>query len=283
MKSLISPLGVLFLLLYCLAVAILLAQSDRRLLVMGLLNTVMVAVGILLTFRLTEGWALPTAGVRRPWLGLVLWLLVVGLVSLYLFLNIRWLHWQILGLDVGDAVVGKLLLTVALPLLLLWVKGDSLAGMGLNLRNCPQNLGLALLLACLLVGFLLPFRWGVIEQAGWQQVGLGFALGFTYNLFQTGFPEEFFFRAYLQGHLAVLFRSRFDAVLLASLIFGLLHILWRLDMGFPMAFALSMLQETVRGLLYGVVWERTRSLIAPTILHATTNAILGLHHFVERV
>jgi membrane protease YdiL (CAAX protease family) len=146
-----------------------------------------------------------------------------------------------------------------------------------------ENLGLALLLSGILAGSLLPFRWAVIEDAGWPKAGLGVVVGFTYNLFQAGFPEEFFYRAYLQGHLAVVFRSRLTSLLLASLIFGLLHILGRLEQGIATAFAFSMLNETVRGLLYGVVWERTRSLIVPTVLHAMENSMLGLRFFVERV
>lgn len=283
-RKLLTPhLGLLFVLLSFIAVVILLSQNAIRPLTVGLLNTAAVIVGILLTLRLTDGWLVPATRVVKPWLGLVFWLLI-GSVSLSIWhLDITLLRWEIRGLEIGTAVLLKLLFTVVIPLLLLWVKGDSVTGMGLNLRSWPRNLGLALLLSGILADSLLPFRWAVIEDAGWPKAGLGVVVGFTYNLFQAGFPEEFFYRAYLQGHLAVVFRSRLTSLLLASLIFGLLHILGRLEQGIATAFAFSMLNETVRGLLYGVVWERTISLIVPTVLHAMVSSMLGLRFFVERV
>jgi membrane protease YdiL (CAAX protease family) len=82
--------------------------------------------------------------------------------------------------------------------------------------------------------------------------------------------EEFVFRGVLQNSLA----SRFQpvaAVLIASAAFAVLHI-WR----FPSAFVL--------GLLLGVLYVWTRSLLAPLIAHITVNSVVVVGTFLlERV
>ena len=78
--------------------------------------------------------------------------------------------------------------------------------------------------------------------------------------------EEFVFRGVLQNSLA----SRFQpaaAVLLASAAFAVLHI-WR----FPSAFVL--------GVLLGVLYAWTRSLVAPVVAHVTVNSVVVLGTFL---
>jgi membrane protease YdiL (CAAX protease family) len=74
--------------------------------------------------------------------------------------------------------------------------------------------------------------------------------------------EELVFRGILQTSLASWFGRRgagWPAVLVASVVFGLLHDAWR----FPAAFAL--------GVFLGILYWRTASLLVPVVAHFTIN------------
>lgn len=95
----------------------------------------------------------------------------------------------------------------------------------------------------------------------------------------VAFPEEFFFRGYLQTMLARRFHRRFHlpglraismgwAVPLASLIFALSHSFitvqwWHIFIFFP-------------SLVFGWLREKTQGLVAPILFHATSNVLVML-------
>ena len=87
-------------------------------------------------------------------------------------------------------------------------------------------------------------------------------------------PEEVFYRGYLQGRLAPLFRRRIRIfgvplgahIVVASALFALSHLIlipapFRLAVFFP-------------GLLFGYLRERTGSVVAPVLLHGASNVLL---------
>jgi membrane protease YdiL (CAAX protease family) len=103
---------------------------------------------------------------------------------------------------------------------------------------------------------------------------LPLALAFT--LLTAGFTEEFFFRGFLQNRLEQITSSRFAAVLLASLAFGVYHLPyayfnphWPSAGNWGAAWSAAMGQGFVGGLILGAVYLKAgRNLLAPTIVHA---------------
>ncbi len=99
------------------------------------------------------------------------------------------------------------------------------------------------------------------------------------QLVLVAFPEEFFFRGYLQTLLATRFSKTFRflgirpltmtwAVPLASLIFAVSHSFitfqwWHIFIFFP-------------SLAFGWLRERTNGLVAPILFHATSNIVVAL-------
>ena len=108
---------------------------------------------------------------------------------------------------------------------------------------------------------------------------------------ETGLCEEFLFRAALQSRLAAWIKSPVSAILFVSLLFALSH--WpglyfrgttETD-GFstdPMqvaAFTIATL--TPISILFGVLWQRTKSLLLVALLHGAVNALPFTAEFVK--
>ena len=105
--------------------------------------------------------------------------------------------------------------------------------------------------------------------------------------------EEFFFRALLQTRLAAWFRSEVTGVALMALLFGLAHapgfILRHAGLeeaiganpspADSIAYAIVVL--SVGGILFGIVWARTKNLFAVMIIHAATDLLPNFAQFVK--
>jgi hypothetical protein len=79
----------------------------------------------------------------------------------------------------------------------------------------------------------------------------------------TAWPEEFLFRGVLQNLLAKTFKSKWGGLVVASLIFGLSHIIHA-----PFPNWKYVLLATIAGLFYGHTWMRTGSLFPGALVHA---------------
>jgi hypothetical protein len=96
------------------------------------------------------------------------------------------------------------------------------------------------------------------------------------QVFGVAFPEEFFFRGYVQTRLRPLFRKRWQLfktdigyeVVIASILFALVHLAG--------GFSLARLAVFFPGLLFGFLRESTDGILAPTIVHAMSNCVLRL-------
>jgi hypothetical protein len=96
------------------------------------------------------------------------------------------------------------------------------------------------------------------------------------QVFGVAFPEEFFFRGYVQTRLRPLFRKRWRLfrtdigyeVVIASTLFALVHLAG--------GFSLARLAVFFPGLLFGFLRESTHGILAPTIVHAMSNCVLRL-------
>jgi membrane protease YdiL (CAAX protease family) len=269
-----SPAVFLFGAVYVLAVILsMLSDPSQGLVYVGL----SVGIGFLawLILDLTKG--MPVAGiqVREPWLELAFACLV------YLVFEFA------PSLDFGDKwslgeVLRKGVLFLVLPYVFLRLRKYPPSSMGLSLSNWKQNLKVAgIVLACMAIPSIL-----FISDTGDLILGGQIALTqaipavviyFLHNVVRSGLPEEFFYRVFVQTRLSQVLKSRLGGILITSLLFGLTHVphvlSWYPEMTLSEAFCSAFFIQGFVGLLYGVLWERTRSLIPGTIVHSGLNAL----------
>lgn len=166
----------------------------------------------------------------------------------------------------GNAVVNPVQYFV-LPLLALLALGARPAELGLGR-------GHKVLRACL-VWLAAPMVFWFILFIGGQLTWMRLLRAVVSNALQNGFFEEFLFRGVLQTRLNRLTTIGW-ALVLQALIFGV----WHLDAnsgvaaGDPLAaLAACVVGQAVGGLAYGIVFLRTRNLIAPSVAHVVMNAV----------
>ena len=196
----------------------------------------------------------------------------------------------------------KLLVFVALPFLIFRaICGYRWRDYGVSvaaLRELGRSHALVVVLvstAFLLFQYFLgsaaaPVRRG--ELSG-QPLALGLILCFVWLAIEAGLVEEFFFRGLVQSRLSAWFKSEITAVALMSLIFGLAHapgFIFRSSgemegLGSSpsvfSALAYAVVALAPSGILFGVVWARTRNLFAVIIIHATGDLLPNVARFVE--
>ncbi len=213
-------------------------------------------VGLILLFVLLTGWS-----------GLVFHDVVTGPIPLWTPLV------DALG-RLGDTWFGfatyvtNPVTYVALPLLVLLLAGAHIRSLGFGHGH---RVGRVLLL------------WGSIPLAFFAvalvsgQLALGRLLGrFVSNFMQNGFWEEFLFRGALQTRLRRLCTPAW-AVVIQALVFGI----WHLGLGFTStgnagllpALASTVVNQAVVGLAFGVIFERTRNLAVPSIVHVVADSM----------
>jgi len=83
-------------------------------------------------------------------------------------------------------------------------------------------------------------------------------------IFTIGFGEEFVYRGVLQTTHAK-FLGQHDSLLLNSILFGLMHLIWRS----PIEFVFT----TTAGFVFGLQYNNTGSLWPPTLSHIINNTI----------
>jgi uncharacterized protein len=113
-------------------------------------------------------------------------------------------------------------------------------------------------------------------------------LSFVWLMLEVGVVEEFFFRVLLQERLAESFRSPWGGIVVAALLFGLVH-----APGFylrpggtfealgehpTLAFAIgySIVLTSLAGSFLGVLWMRTKNFAVVVIAHAATDFLPNL-------
>lgn len=217
--------------------------------------------------------------------------LAVGYFLLWLFI------FMLLGnilldsriLSVGIGFWGLL---VILPLIYLFSKGYGFSDLGLTKKSFLKNLKITLL-ACLTVGglMLLITPGGKFILSSSLPLGelLGsFAIAFGYSLVFAAFFEEFFFRAILQTRLTEYYKSGIKGILIASVLFGLYHLPFQYyhlgaangDIVHSLSNVLT--EQMITAPIFGILWFRTRSLMAPITLHALIDAFSLLPQMAEK-
>ena len=124
-------------------------------------------------------------------------------------------------------------------------------------------------------------------------IALAAPLSFAWLLIEVGVVEEFFFRVLLQERLATVLRSSWGGLVLAALLFGLVH-----APGFYlrtaatqeplgshpsllMAVGYSIVMTSLAGLFVGVLWMRTRNFAVVIIVHAAGDFLPNLVPWVK--
>jgi len=174
----------------------------------------------------------------------------------------------------GDAVSGNgnyvanPVTYAVLPLLLLVLLGARPRDLGLVRGHRTGRV--ILLWAAIPVGFL-----AIAVATG--QLTLSRVLNrLVSNAMQNGPWEEFLLRGALQTRLRALLSPAW-AVVIQALVFGA----WHVGLGYTTtngagllpALAISIVHQGVIGLAFGIVFERTRSLIAPSVIHILANTM----------
>lgn len=136
---------------------------------------------------------------------------------------------------------------------------------------------------------LLRAEWG---WGAWQ-LALVAPLAFAWMTLEAGLTEEFLFRVLLQTRLEAWLRNRTAAILAMAVVFALAHAPGYVLRGGHLAEGLTVVPDPLTaaayaivvvspiGLMFGVLWTRTRSLGLVVLLHGFTDMVPGLAPFAR--
>lgn len=114
-------------------------------------------------------------------------------------------------------------------------------------------------------GWVLHFARPHLRYAGWERTTLIGLATFFGILWVVALGEEFFFRGLLQQWIASWLRSDWGGLLLAAVLFGSVHLWYRVFPNWRFA-ALA----GVAGVFYGMAYRQARSIRASMVTHALT-------------
>lgn len=154
-----------------------------------------------------------------------------------------------------------------IPFILLLLLGAKPADLGFGKGNKVWQ-------ACL-VWLALPLViWGGLLATGSLPLQT-FARRIIGNTFQNGFFEEFLFRGALQTRLRRVMSAPW-ALTIQAVLFGLWHLranTQMMDGNLLAGLAVCLISQAVSGFVYGYVYQRTRNLIAPSVVHVAMNVL----------
>jgi membrane protease YdiL (CAAX protease family) len=121
-------------------------------------------------------------------------------------------------------------------------------------------------------------------HAGPGELALGTLIAFVIGTLEAGIVEEYFFRALLLQRLAAWLRAPGPALVISSLLFGLAHapgLYLRPELTLEsvtepsllMAVGYSVVILSVAGLMFGLLWLRTRNLLLVALLHGLNDCV----------
>ena len=259
-----------------------------------ILGVIFPALALLTTRRVT---ALPYV-VHRPrieaafllaYLAVVAWLLVLGFSRIAHISTEPWRSVAVLGV--------KLMVFVVVPAAILMAVGNykiaELIPISLDWRALRPALWMSA--AVLLMQSFLGRGLHDIREAQLPVWILAVAapLSFAWLIVEVGVVEEFFFRVLLQERLAAMLRSPWGGLVVAALLFGLVH-----APGFYlrtaatqealgahpsllMAVGYSIVLTSLSGLFLGILWMRTKNFAVLVIVHAAGDLLPNLVPWIK--
>jgi membrane protease YdiL (CAAX protease family) len=191
------------------------------------------------------------------------------------------------------SLVVKLVTMVALPLALLAALGGTwLPALRLERRHVPALVvvGAALLTFQAVFGRGLKTL-GELDPSG-ATLAWAIPACFVWMCVEAGLSEEVLFRVVVQDTLARWMKSNAAAIATASLVFGLAHapglflrggILMEgvAEPSLAWAIAYSIAVIAPAGLLFGMLWARTRNLLLIVVLHGAMDTLPNLAPFIR--
>jgi uncharacterized protein len=191
----------------------------------------------------------------------------------------------------------KLVAFVVVPAAILSALGDYRLAelMPISLRWHDLRPALWMSLAALLMQSVLGRGLHDIREAHLPVSVLAVAapLSFTWLMIEVGVVEEFFFRALLQERIAAALRSPSGGLVVAAVLFGLVHApglylrpaATQEALGshppLLMAVGYSIVLTSLAGLFLGVLWMRTKNVAVLVIVHAAADLLPNLVPWVK--
>lgn len=264
----------------------------------ALCNLVILGALAVLIRRMTEGKGAKPLPVRRPKIELIAGLAVYVFIVLLVSLSWNRTHIPVLQegmnqfilvlkaqagllfgngpLDWASVPIANACFTTVIEtvpaLLLFWVFGYVPHGIGLR----PYwKLSLVLLVITALSGLFAMSYMPLYNEPLTQTLGL-----FLIGIFINGLPEELFFRGFLLPRLERALKNPVNALILSALLFYAFHIPSALAHGEGWKNAVLNVFSLMgpSGLLWGYLYQRTRSIV-PGVLFHTGTLILGSYFF----
>lgn len=240
-----------------------------------------------------------TIPVKRPALemgAVAIWLAIYAIVCLgWLFTEIK--HQVTPGTQQFKLTMMavKLAIHVAIPLLILKILGAKLSPMFGWRAGQKGVLPLLLVVGALsiAINFTISPALKDISAVNPSLATLAWAIpgSFVWMAIEAGLCEEVLFRAVLQSRLAAFLRSEAGAAVIGAVLFGLAHapgLFMRPDTAGEtvsgglvgiIAYTVGVLSPI--GLLYGVIWARTRNLWLLIVLHALVDFLPNMPEFIR--
>ncbi|HDN80889.1 MAG TPA: CPBP family intramembrane metalloprotease [Chloroflexi bacterium] len=285
-RTLKHPLIIAFISLYLVAVTGLGIKNARLMLSILPFSLALFAL-VALVLRLTKGYEVAAVPLKNPLPGLLFLFLCLALH----YFTKSWSLPQIGGSWKGTSLLLKLAFLFLLPALFFRLKEESFLKSSLSPKNLREELKIALVIGAAIIiptFFLNPATWKplVSGERPLTQALAAFPISLLYYFLLAAIPEEFFFRAFLQECGAQFLKSRISGLIIASLIFGFLHIpgimRWYGASLFE-ASARAMMVQSLIGLVFGTIYERTRSVVPLLVLHSFIDATSNLVLITQRL
>lgn len=200
------------------------------------------------------------------------------------------------GLTQELLVMGlKLVAHIVLPALILVMLGAKLAPLfqaGLSGRKFWRTLIVLGLIILGLLCFISPSLQNIAEtNTAFATLAWVAPVSFIWIAVEAGLNEEFLFRAVLQTRLQALFRSPWAGVFVSALVFAVAHapglfLRGGADIHGSSADLIQVIAYTFAvlapmGLLFGLIYARTKSLLLVVLLHGLVDVLPNMNEFIS--
>lgn len=233
-----------------------------------LLSLLIAGLGLIVTAWATRGEGSRPGPAPHPWIGV---LLVAGLTVFFL-LRLDFIPWPVREGPLRE-LLSNLFWGVLLPASIFLLSRVPWSHLGLpgQARTAPRwrRLGVVLAGVVTLPALALPGVLPLHQGRPLWGLLLVFPLAYAYAWLARALPQEFLFRQVFQPRLQVLVQPT-AGIFVQAIFFGVAGAGRRIAAGEPWPWALlvAVLQGSILGLFYGLLRDRTRSLVVPISVHA---------------